>query len=84
MEPSVRPFSVHQIHIGRISGTTAVHSVFPKFAGLSYPFVTVAERSYDPYPSMVRKGSPFEPGGGRLRVSGRMLGERRRERRVTR
>jgi hypothetical protein len=38
---SFRPFSVHQIHIGRIPGTTAVHSVFTGFAGISCPFVTV-------------------------------------------
>ena len=45
-QPSFRPFSVHQIHIGRIPGTTAVLlSFFLKFAGLSCPFVTVAERS---------------------------------------
>jgi hypothetical protein len=33
-QPSFRPFSVHQIHIGRIPGGTAVHSVLRCLQGL--------------------------------------------------
>jgi hypothetical protein len=44
VEHGFRPFSVHQFHIDRLSGTTTVHSGLPRFAGISCPFVSVRER----------------------------------------
>jgi hypothetical protein len=52
-----RPHSVHEFHFGRIPTVAAVHSVLLLFAGISWPFLSVRERSKHPCPSMVRKGS---------------------------